>query len=227
VFRGTGTARRRWRALRGGAIATALVAALACATPAGTAYAATPGSHPYSKAWTFASAPLGICVRFEVIGTITYNFASTRTRYGVTYSWSDIQVSQPELEAFVYYYDGRACWSNISESATKMAMMQSWSGYSCTFNPALTISSAAAGLWSTAFKFWPSCGNRTQASYSTAYPTRSTTYLQFNSGNVFSYQNSIAVDNSAGPCYGVRVTGTVYVGGNDDTFTSGSDSVCI
>jgi hypothetical protein len=219
-------ARRCWRALRGGAVVLALVVPVAWVLPSANAYAATPRTHNYSKAWTFVSAPLGVCVKFEVLGSITYDFSPSGVNGGAG-NWYNIEVQSPEVEAFVYYFDGRACWNTIPETATGIAMMQAWSGYNCNFDPSFSIS-ASFPSWGVSVKGWPSCGNRVQASRGNGVHSTATVYQQFNSGGVFSLSDySYQGRPSIGPCYGVRVTGTVYEGPASDSFTSGSDSVCI
>jgi hypothetical protein len=47
-----------------------------------------------------------------------------------------------------------------------MEMGQDWTGYSCSFNPSISVSIR----WVISVGFWPSCGNRTQAEHHHFYP---------------------------------------------------------
>lgn len=174
----------------------------------------------YSKAWTFHSAPLKLCAYFEVKGSISYTETVAGGSHGSQFNYTGITVKNPVVEATMENYNGTTC--SGSKSTSKWVMAQSWSGYSCSFNPSISVSAP----WGISLSFWPSCSNRDQASYGTSYGS-GTKYAQNNSGFDFSYGNYSSASTDTPPCYGVRVTGTAWEGNTSDNYQSGSDSVCL
>jgi hypothetical protein len=204
------------------ALLAVIAAALVCALPGGTALATSPSTQHYSKAWTFKSAKTGFCVVFEVIGNITYTEVTSGAPHAAIFTYSNIVVVAPELTATVEHLVDGNCSGTVS---TQLTEAQAWAGYSCSFNPTISVSFP----WGISFSAWPTCSSRNQASYSTTYSSSKTgTYTQYNSGNNVGYGTYQVSSTTAGPCYGVHVSGTVWKGSStSDSYTSGSDSVCI
>lgn len=210
-----------------GRLMVALLAAIALPVTlflsSGTALASNNHTLNYSKAWLFKSKTMPICVQFEVKGNITYTEVVGGGNHGTYYTYSNIQVNDPTLITTVGHLLNGTCSGQVA--ANKVDMLQAWSGYSCTFNPSISISVP----WGISFSGWPSCGTRDQAEYSTSPVAHSYIFTQGNSGNKVHFGDYMAstTDPNAGPCYGVRASGTVYIGNKSDSFTSGADSVCI
>jgi len=201
-----------WRAV--------LIAAIAFLIPLASAGVASASTSNYSKSWTFKSSADGICVIFTASGNITYTRSITSVKNLTEYHWKNIELNRPKLTASIHAYSGGSCAGPAT--ATRLEMGQSWTGYSCGLNPSLSVSFP----WGVSFGFWPSCGSRDQADYTTNYSTHSSGYVQNNSGNQVSL-GSYNSESTSPPCYGVYVYGTAYEGSGSDSVTSGADSVCL
>lgn len=206
--------RRRglWRA--------ALIAAITLLMPLAFEGVASASTNNYSKAWTFKSSAEGICVIFTVSGNLSYTYNVTSVKSLTLYHWNNIELNDPKLTAVIHAYSGGSC--SGPALATRLEMGQSWSGYSCSLNPSLSVSFP----WGVSFGFWPSCGDRNQVDYATDYSTTATGYTQNNSGNQASF-GSYSSQVAYPPCYGVYIYGTAYEGSSSDSVTSGADSVCV
>lgn len=181
----------------------------------------------YRRAWTFKSVPLHRCVVYIASGHFAYHLKETEFR-SKTYTWSDQRISDPELQAVVYSYNGHTCGSTATVSRIKIA--QYWTGYSCSYNPSISFSAP----WGISFAFWPSCGNRNQVGYETHYG-KGSHYRQYNTGSkaVFgNYSSTVKLHSSpVVPCYGVYPSSTVYRGNISDSYGAGnlpnSSGVCL
>jgi hypothetical protein len=192
---------------------------VAHAAPASTSKT---GHVNYSKAWTFRSAPLKLCVQFVASGKITYAETAAPTGRGVDYEYNAITVRAPELTATTEHLKGKTCSGTTKVSS--VTITQAWGGYSCGFNPSIS----ASFPWGVGISFWPSCSNRDQADYSQPFGS-GYHYIQDNTGDDFSYgkyTNALPTSNTP-PCYGVYVTGNVRVGNHSDTYRGGANSVCL
>jgi hypothetical protein len=189
--------------------------------------ASATSSHNYSKLWVFKTSGLGVCIDFEVSGTITYDKSTALARGIREYSWTSVTLQKPFLQATVYALQNGACSTTEVKHLIELDMMQAWTGYDCTFNPQISVNAP----WGISLGFWPVCGSRDRASYSHPYPWQAAIYQQFNSNNQVSLGEFHTFDSSARPCYGVYMAATGYVVRNSkatsDTATSGSYSVCL
>jgi len=172
----------------------------------------------YDKSWTFASADLSRCVKFRATGSITYDTYIYRGIYYV----SNIELSSPKLTANVTGWSPTAGCYTTSATLTKLTMVQHWTGYACDYNPSISVSLP----FSVGVSFWPSCGNRNQATFSTTYAVTSSTYTQSNSGSPvdFGYK-AYGAKPSSGPCFGVFVSAVAYRGSSSDSYSAGGEVV--
>jgi hypothetical protein len=180
----------------------------------------------YTKHWTFKTKPLGICVLFTVSGNFTYSVSAQPAGvHGYAYTWSNQHLNDSTLTADIRAYDRGACKGRAT--ATNMDMGQDWTGYSCSFNPSISVSIP----WAISFGFWPSCGNRTQAEHHHFYPGKYPDYIQYNTGDRASFGNYtsviVATQKPTPPCYGVYVEGTPYEHNKSDSYAGGSQQVCL
>jgi len=185
--------------------------------PMGAANAAD--SHGYSKLWVFKSSSLGVCMDFEVSGTITYDTSVTFVKGNPEYHWSDVTLVKPVLFAQVYALKNGACSTTLVNHTTHMIMTQEWAGYSCSFNPSVSF-----GLpFSVGIGGWPSCGNRERAAYTFDAVVTHDNYLENNSGN--QPLGDFSSEADSGPCYAVYIAAQAYVGATSAAANSGSYSV--
>jgi hypothetical protein len=226
------------------ALAVAVGSALICALAiGGSASAATPQSQtpgnsrsaapkvvqkfsaPYKKTWTFKSKDIGICVVFIGTGTATYTVTFEPGRQFGTYIWSNQTLHDPALETVVYHYAHGICKG--SATATGMEMGQSWTGWSCSFNPSLSVSFP----WALSFGFWPSCGQREQADRHHRYTGTYSHYTMYNSGDEASFGNYevevLPHNKPTPPCYGMYVDGTAYERNTSDSYASPAQELCL
>jgi hypothetical protein len=175
----------------------------------------------YSKLWVFGSSQFGVCMDFEVSGTITYDTSVSFIKGIPDYHWTDVTLVKPVLTAKVYALKNGACSTTLVNKTTHMIMSQAWSGYGCSFNPSVSF-----GLpWAVGVGFWPSCGDRTRAVYSFDAIVTHDNYVENNSGNQPLGDFDAGLDT--GPCYGVYIAAEAYVGSVSDSANSGSYSVCL
>jgi hypothetical protein len=180
----------------------------------------------YNKSWTFKSKPLGICVIFDVRGNFTYHVtkgvAGTKAFED---TWSSQHLNDATLEANIHDYARGSCIGPAT--ATSMDMSQQWTGYSCSFNPSLSISVP----WAVSVGFWPSCGDRNLAKHHTSYSDDSSYYIQYNTGDKLRIGNYSSAYPPGGhpspPCYGVYVEGTPHEQMLSDSYVSGAKEVCL
>jgi hypothetical protein len=141
------------------------------------------------------------------------------------WEWKNIKLTAPKITADIHTYGGGSCIGPAT--VNKLTMGQYWTGYSCVFNPSLSVSIP----WGISFGGWPSCGNRHRAGFSTTYNTTSSVYTQNNSGSPTGFGNVASAVRSNHPCYGVFISAVAYVGSSSDSFgaSSGSSSrrVCL
>jgi hypothetical protein len=230
--------------LRRVALAAATGAALICALAVGGAASAatqqsrisensrpaTPDvtqnfSAPYKKTWTFKSKDIGICVIFTATGTATYTVTFEPGRQFGTFTWSKQTLNDPALTAVIHHYAGGTCKG--SATATGLEMGQSWTGWSCSYNPSLSVSFP----WALSFGFWPSCGQRDQADRHHRYTGTYSSYKMYNSGDEASFGNyTVEVlphNKPTPPCYGMYVTGTPYERNASDSYASSAQELCL
>jgi hypothetical protein len=182
----------------------------------GGAQAAANKSVSFNKSWTFKSKAIGACVTFRVTGKIVYR--AVTNGHGSVF-WSNQQLNAPKLTANVTAYNGGSC--SGPEILSKISMGQLWTGYSCSFNPSLSVSVP----WGLSVGGWPNCGSRKRASHSSSYG-RGGSYTQNNTGSPTKFGNFTG-STSHEPCYGVYVSSTDYKGNTSDSFSSGAREVCL
>lgn len=167
----------------------------------------------YSKTWIFRSHLIGRCVKLHAYGTIHYKVVIiSPPRQLVEYE--SIKLTNPTISAKIYHFSRGRCTSRASVS--KITLGQDWTGFSCSYNPSLSVSAP----WGVSFGAWPSCGNRNQAGHTTTYgrirPRK--TYVQGNSGSPTLFGNSTKSQSDTPPCYGVIATTTAYLSGKSDSY---------
>jgi hypothetical protein len=223
-----------------GLAAAGLLAATALAAP--TASAAVAAHSPqvaqvqlgkwkkdYSISWTWKSPDLHLCLKFKVYGNITYKTYETITTKSASIWWKDQKLNDPTMTVVV---ENAGCKRQVSVSSISIA--QHWTGYSCSFNPSLSLGVGADGV-GIGISGWPSCGTRKQAIYHSHYG-RGAHHTQFNSGSPTAFGDYSSLVSGVGlvkppPCYGVYPSATVNYHGNSDSFNSGnlsrSGKVCL
>ncbi len=176
----------------------------------------------YNKTWKFVSKPLKLCVVFDAKGSISYTLWYVIAYHVYYYLWTNQTLKSPELTLTV---ERSSC--SGSKTTTKVDIGQHWTGYSCSFNPSISV----AYPWAVSISGWPSCGNRNQAEYSTGYG-KGSVYHQYNTGSPSSfgnYDSRVATFNY--PCYGVFASGIMWEGNTSDSYSagnsSGAKSVCL
>jgi hypothetical protein len=191
--------------------------ALAATRSSATPHAKTHKSVRFKESWTFKSKPIGVCVAFELTGRIKYN-AVTNGHSSVF--WTDQTLSLPTIFAKVHAYKHGRC-TDRRATVTKMDMGQYWTGYSCSFNPSLSVSLP----WGISFGGWPSCGSRNRAEHHTSYG-RGASFTQNNTGSPTAFGNYTGTAQSP-PCYGVFIGSTIYHHNTSDSFESSAKKVCL
>lgn len=201
------------------ALAAALVAC-SLTVFASSAQASAVKSVSFSDSYTFKSRPLGICADFTVSGNISYtDVRISDGKGGVFYDWQNQKLNSPKLTASIHKYAGGSCTG--AATVSRISLGQFWTGYSCSFNPTLSVSFP----WGVSFGGWPSCGNRNRAAHTTSYGSGGS-YTQDNTGSPTRFGGFDGSPKDL-PCYGVIVSATAYEGNSSDSFTSNSREVCV
>jgi hypothetical protein len=181
----------------------------------------------YNKSWTWKSHALGTCTVLRVTGYFKY---TTKTgRYNVQYV--NQVVNSPRLTAYVDGLRNGHC--TRSANVSKYQIAQHWTGYSCSFNPHISVSATITGL-SVGISGWPSCGNRNQAIYSTGYGSGNHA-IQDNTGSPIAFGDTTSYGSPASPpplvCYGVYPSAEIWKPHHSDSFGVGnlhkSGKVCL
>lgn len=176
----------------------------------------------YSIGWTWKDRKLHLCIKFAVYGDITYKTYETVTTHAAQVWWKDQKLNDPTMHVVV---ENPTCKRQVSAGLHEVAISQHWTGYSCSFNPSLSIGVGADGV-AIGIAGWPSCGNRTQVIYHSHYP-RGSHHTQFNSASPTAFGNYSDPVTGVGllfppPCYGVYPSATIYYRANSDSFNSGN-----
>jgi hypothetical protein len=168
----------------------------------------------YDRYWVFKAHRQGVCVKLTVKGNITFKLTITLGEKNYTYNWTDITLNDPNLFANIYKYDGGRCTGKAK--VRDLDMGQYWAGYSCSFNPSITV----AVPFGISVAGWPSCGQRTQAGYDPGrYGFSSSHYEQYNSGSPAAFQDFTKEGPIADPpCYGVFATAEIWQGTSNNSF---------
>jgi hypothetical protein len=179
----------------------------------------------YTKTWTFKSRPLHTCVVFIASGNITYTYSLVTGVKVTQYLWSNQSLNSPKLSVYYHPYKGKSC-GKARARLSHVVIGQYWSGYSCSFNPSISVSAP----WGISFGGWPGCQERNQAGYSSPYG-RGTHAVQNNTGSQTTFGNLTKRSQSDYPCYGVYVSGQFWIGLQSDSYGEGnlhkSDEVCL
>jgi hypothetical protein len=179
----------------------------------GHVQAATNKSVTFTVSWTFKSKPLDVCIVFTEQGTIHYTLGVLNSG---NFSWLNQKLTDPTLSADVHWYNGGRCIG--PSTVTKISMGQFWTGYSCNFNPLLSV-------WGVTFGNWPSCGSRDWAEYMTSYGSGAH-FIQYNSGSPTAFGDYTAYYLYP-PCYGVYVSATANERNVTGSFSSSAKAVCL
>jgi hypothetical protein len=204
-----------------GAVFLVAAAAAILIPQAASASGPVANTDSFSESWTFVSTPLDVCIDFTLKGTITYHATQSPTQRGEEFSLTSIHLNDPVLKAVVHrFYSGSGCLSGKGK-VTKISMGQHWSGYSCSFTPAVAVSIP----WGVSAGGWPNCGNRKQASYTTAYKSGKT-FTQNNSQSQATFGNESSPPPLGKPkiCYGVYVSAVAWRGNTSDSYSAGNGS---
>jgi hypothetical protein len=174
----------------------------------------------YTATWTFKDKSLQRCVSYRVAGSIKYSTQVLEPSGDI--AWTHQRLSpQPTFTASVHAYDGGSCKG--SAKLYKISMGQHWSGYSCSFSPAISFSAP----WGVGVSFWPSCGDKSQVSYTSDYGS-SSSYTQYTNGVpsvTFGFYGGLPGQN---PCYGVYVSSQNYVNSStSNIYQSSRHEVCL
>ncbi len=213
-------ARRLWT-LGALAICTTVIGMSYAATAQGAVREAHPSAglssanHPsvtqkhkmsYHKEWTWKSTKIGRCTVFRVSGFFKYT--TVTGVHNVQYKHQVL--NSPRLTAYTYVLKNGRCGGSVNVS--KFHIGQHWTGYSCSYNPHISVTASITGL-SVGVSAWPSCGDRNQAVYSTPYGAGHFA-IQDNSGSPVSFGDvtSFGSPTTAPPpvCYGVYPSAQIW-----------------
>lgn len=219
--------RARAAALIAGVLTAVSVSLPAAAQAASAAPAYTPPNGPvvahtktYTATWTFKDGPLRRCVTYTVTGSIKYD--TQRLQPSGDIVWTHQRLSpQPTFRASVHAYNGGRCGGTAKLYSIRMG--QHWSGYSCSFNPAVSF----AAPWGIGVSFWPSCGDKSQVGYTSDYGS-SSSYTQYTSGVPSVTFGVYAGLPGQNPCYGLYVSSQNYVSSStSNIYQSSVDKLCL
>jgi hypothetical protein len=225
---------RALNALIGGTCSLALIAG-SMALASGPANAATPG-HPhvkkllgnfkihYSKTWQFKSRPLKVCMFLKATGMLSYSLYLVGGVKNWSYEWDKQKIHAPRLTAEIHDFANGSCAG--PSTLTKLTLGQYWAGYSCSFNPQISISYP----YGVSLSAWPSCKPRRQASDQSTFDATSSFYEQATTRGSVSYGNYVASATKYHPCYGVFATAIGYQSNISDAFGPGQSAarkVCL
>lgn len=180
----------------------------------------------YTKTWTFKSPHLHRCVFIKASGRINYTLVDQPGKPVSTFTWKNQVLRDPSLTIRI---TGRSKSGKCTGPAklVKVSMQQDWTGYSCSFNPSLSVSVP----WGVSISAWPSCGNRNQAGFKSDPPGKLSHYSQFNNGSPAGFANfQTSPQAGPGPCYGIYPTIVAYLTGTSDSYNAGNSKaqkVCL
>ena len=183
----------------------------------------------YSKEFTYKSHNLGVCVELTAVGQFTYTTTYTVNGRFAYVSWIKQKINDPTLKVVTF---NKSCTSHLS--VQRIDISQHWTGYSCDFNPSISVDVSVTGL-SVSLSAWPSCGERDQAIYTTSYGS-GWHHNQYNGGSPIGFGDYEDQATGVGlvkppPCYGVYPSAVFYYKGNSDSYGAGkihsSAKVCL
>jgi hypothetical protein len=195
------------------------------AAPRAPAYTRTLGHFKakYTKKWTWKTHKLGLCIEFTATGEITYTTTYTVVGHAAQVTWTKQKLSGPTLREETFNI---SCKRHVRPAEVDIS--QSWTGYSCSFNPSLGFSVP----WGISVSGWPGCSSqKSQAVYATKYPPpgtrRSWHWTQYNSGSPTGFGDYTDPVTGVGllnppPCYGVYPSATVYYRDSSDSYGAGN-----
>lgn len=178
----------------------------------------------YNQTWKFKSRPLKACMFLTATGTVSYKLYLLAGVENQSYEWTDQIIHAPRLTANIHYFSNGSC--SGPSTLSKLTLGQAWAGYSCSFNPQVSIS-YPFGL---SLGAWPSCHSRNQASDESTFDTTSAFYEQATTRSPVDYGNYSATKTKYHPCYGVYATAIGYQKNISDAFGPGqsaSRKVCL
>lgn len=196
-----------------------------------------------SDAFTYSltqSTGFGTCVRHTVTFTAFYDYTrrfAARDQLGAVFIEyfdffpSNVRVVGPKVVSRVQ----TSCVNATATNLTQLEVTQRFRGYSCSFNPSISVGVPfAVGI-----SAWPSCGNKEVAAYTTANGADASLYTQFNSAALVrlgasSYRGWIKSDGTRSiatyvrpDCYGYMLSTKAYKGGSSDTYNSAPIQWCL
>jgi hypothetical protein len=183
----------------------------------------------YSKEFTYKSHDLPVCVKLTAVGQFTYTTTYTVNGRFAYVSWIKQKINDPTLKVVTFE---KNCTTH--RSVQKIDIAQHWTGYSCDFNPSISVDLSVTGL-SVSVSAWPSCGDRSQAIYATSYGS-GWHHNQYNGGSPIGFGDYTDQATGVGlvnppPCYGVYPRTVFYYKGNSDSYGAGninsSSKVCL
>ncbi len=164
---------------------------------------------------------IGVCARVKWTGSLASVFSSTNRNN----RWQDISLLNPSVEVVTYRLVNDSCTST-RQIVGKVRVTQSWSGYDCSFDPAIGISYRPWGL---SLEGWVDCGKEWQAERSTEYTRNLSLYRQSNSGSPVDFGTESTARRDPAPCYGTVVDLTIWniAGNRSDSNNTTKVKVCL
>jgi hypothetical protein len=205
-------------------------------TTAAFANSSKSNTDTFSVTQAYAFPDNYVCIQYTQSATITYK----AVRYGPTadhmvdYRINSTKVSKIKVTYKMVSYDSvdHHCTTR-GVKWKRMVAAQHWSSYSCSWNPQIQVSVP----WGIGVGFWPSCGNRKQASWKSTYDkanglagpsqTQSTTGTIKYANHQVAYQPSSKPVPKSGGCHASYVTMHWYLSGNDVSHNFPSKSMCL
>jgi len=174
----------------------------------------------YHNSWLFKSHSLRRCIRIRTHGTITYTAVKHPNPRDPppTITFEKIRLTDPVITASVTRLSSTGrCGS--AATLSKLELGQHWTGFSCSFNPSLSVSFP----WGVSIGGWPNCGDRRQAEFTTTYG-RGSFFKQSNSGSPTRFGDVTIEFQQVAPSYGVFASVVAFVGTRSDSFGASNGS---
>lgn len=219
--------KKTYKSLIAGAALGLVLPMLVVSGPASAATVSGTQTTTFTKTFTFRAYDIARCVKFTVSGYIYYHTQVVTISKTTTYTIVSPTVNAPHLTAAVSGLNTKTGACGSVTTLSKLDMAQHWSGYSCTFNPSISL---GAGIPSVSF--WPTCGTRTQGVFSSSFGTALSAYSQTGANVTYGSVSRINA-KPANPCYAVFVSAQPYLGGTSDIYgtddgnSDAASSVCL
>lgn len=231
-----GSHRHRVRVLQCFAAGLLVVTSVVVGSSPASANTTRANTDSFSFSRTYAFPDMYVCVKYALTATITYNAvrygpsASGYTDYRVTNVYvKDVRLTTTQVRYDPVYH---SC-TTTGVKWKRMEVSQGWAGYSCSFNPTISVSFP----WSLSVSFWPGCSNRNQAFYRSTYDSANglagPSQTQAPAGSIHygdkqvAFQASYLPAPTSGPCYGAHVSQHTYMNGIDRIVSHPAVAACL